>query len=235
MRRVFQKICKAYGLGELKTYEKLQGGTEAQTWKLTARGYFLVRTLRNREQGERELALSIHLIKRDFYGMAVVFDTEDGQPALEVDGVWYQVQEFCPGYMPVPGRAGMPVRIARAVKELAAHMPEGMIHGDLGLWNMAVQPGGAIRILDFGSAREGDPYFDYATAFAGIINHTSDKTRMTACREFLAELDPDRERLLTQLKLWEEEGVSRWGGKNENMTKRFHHALRWAEEHIHEL
>lgn len=235
MERVFKKICKAYALGELQAYEELQGGTDARTWKLTARGYYLVRTLRDKEQGERELALCVHLIKHDFYDMAVVYDTEDGQPALEVGGVWYQVQEFCPGHMPVPGRPGVAARMGQTVKGLAAHMPEGMIHGDLGPWNMVVQEGGAIKIIDFGSVREGDSYFDFATAFAGIINHTSDKTRMTACREFLAELNPDRERLLSQLRLWAEEGVRRWQDTDEAMTKRFHHALKWAEEHIHEL
>ena len=235
MERVFKKICKAYNLGELQAYEELPGGTDARTWKLTARGYYLVRTLRDREQGERELALCVHLIRQDFYDMAVVYDTEDGEPALEVGGVWYQVQEFCPGHRPVAGRAGVAARIARTVKSLAACMPEGMIHGDLGLWNMVAQEGGAIRILDFGSAREGDPYFDYAAAFAGIINHTTDKTRENACREFLAGLDADRDRLLAQLRLWAEEGVRRWQDADDTMTKRFYRALKWAEEHIHEL
>lgn len=235
MERVFKKICRAYHLGELQGYEELPGGTDARTWKLTARGYYLVRTLRDKEQGERELALCVHLIKHDFYDMAVVYDTEDGQPAVEVGGTWYQVQEFCPGHMPAAGRQGVAARMGKLVKRLADHMPEGMIHGDLGPWNMVVQEGGTIRIIDFGSAREGDPYFDFATAFAGIVNHTTDRTRMTACREFLAELDADRERLLAQLRLWAEEGVRRWQDTDGTMTKRFYHALKWAEEHIHEL
>ena len=235
MERIFRKICKAYGLGELQAYEELSGGTEARTWKLTARGYYLVRTLRDREQGERELAVNVHLIKKDCYVMAVIFDTEDGEPALQVDGVWYQVQEYCPGHMPMPGRPGVAAKVARTVKELSSHMPEGLIHGDLGLWNMVVQEGGSLRVLDFGSLREGDPYFDWATAFAGVINHTSDKTRMAACREFLTELAPDRERLLARLRLWAEEGVARWQHTDKTMTNRFIHALKWAEEHIHEL
>ena len=235
MERVFKKICKAYHLGELQGYEKLSGGTEADTWKLTARGYYLVRTLRDRAQGELELAINIHLIKQDFYQMAVVFDTEDGAPALEVDGIWYQVQEFCPGKMPDPARPGVPTQIAETLKALARHMPEGMIHGDLGLWNMVAQKDGSLKIIDFGSARKGDPYFDYATAFAGVINHTSDKTRTSACREFLTALEADRDHLLTQLRLWAEEGAARWGGISEGMTARFYHALHWAEEHIYEL
>ncbi len=235
MERIFKKICKAYDLGQFQEYEALDGGTEARVWKLTARGYYLVRTLRDKAQGERELALCVHLIKSDFYQMAVVYDTADGQPALEVDGVWYQVQEYCPGAMPVAGRPGAAAGIARTAKALAEHMPPGMIHGDLGPWNMVVQPGGVIRVLDFGSARAGDPYFDYATALAGIINHTTDKTRTTACREFLTELGADRARLLAQLRLWAEEGICRWQSTDEAMTKRFHRALNWAEEHLYEL
>lgn len=235
MKRVFKKICKAYNLGELREYTKLEGGTAADAWKLTANGYFFVRTLPDRAQAERELAVNIHLIKQDFYNMAVVFDTEDGEPALQVDGVWYQVQEFCIGKMPNPSRPGMAAKVARTVKELAAHMPEGLIHGDLGLWNMILRQDKSIAVIDFGSLREGDPYFDYATAFGGVINHTSEGKRMDVCREFLSELDADRAKLLSQLRLWAEEGITRWGGVNDKMAARFHHALKWAEENIYEL
>jgi len=235
MKRVFKKICKAYNLGELREYTKLEGGTTADAWKLTANGYFFVRTLRDRAQGERELEVNIHLVKQDFYNMAVVFDTEDREPALQVDGVWYQVQEFLPGKMPDPARSGVPAAMARTLKELSQHMPEGLIHGDLGLWNMLTRQDGSIAVIDFGSVREGDPYFDYAAALGSIINHTSEKKRAAACREFLTELEADRERLLAQLRLWAEEGIARWSGESDKMVARFHHALNWAEENLHEL
>ena len=137
--------------------------------------------------------------------------------------------------MPVPGRPGVAARVAQTVRELAANMPEGLIHGDLGLWNMLTRADGTIVVIDFGNAREGDPCFDYATVLGSMINHSSDLNRADVCREFLAELGADRGHLLAQLRLWAEEGISRWSGRNDKMAARFYHALNWAEEHIHEL
>lgn len=291
MERVFKKICKAYNLGELREYTKLEGGTTADAWKLTANGYFFVRTLRDKAQGELELAVNIHLVKQDFYHMAVVFDTEDDEPALEVGGVWYQVQNFVLGTRPNPDLPGVAGAVARTVKELVSALsdcppvrgddrfalaeawqqgkeywpllktewtPEQaeemvsrccgiaerdvqVIHGDLGLWNMIADRQGRISVIDFGEVRMGDPYFDYASALGSVINHTPEDRRIAVCREFLAELNADRTRLLEQLRLWVWRGLAQWailagkGVPGARMAARFINALKWAEEHLYEL
>lgn len=116
-----------------------------------------------------------------------------------------------------------------------------VIHGDLGPWNMIVDEHGAVFVIDFGEARMGDPYFDFASALGGLINHTSADLRQPVCREFLDELDSDRGRLLEQLRLWVWRGLAQWailagnGVPGAKMAARFINALHWAEENLHEL
>jgi len=229
-------ICKQYELGQLLNAVPLNPGTEAQVWRMdTEKGSFLLRTLRGPEQGALEWKLFCHLSQGGFPHLAGILTTADGQPVTEQDGVWYQLQQLLPGDMPNPMIPGVPAAVARTLKNLARCMPDGMIHGDLGPWNMVRNEDGTISVIDFGAAREGDSYFDYAAAFGGVINHTPAEERARVCREFLNELDADRGRLLEQLRLWAEEGIAQWSGKSETMVARFHNALRWAKENLYEL
>ena len=228
----FEYICKLYRLSTLQSVTRLAPGTTAQVWKLeTDTGRYLLRTLRDRIQGELEWTIFRSLPPAL---CPAIFPTADGAPAAEVEGVWHQLQEYLDGDMPDPSLPGMAAAMARAAKELSAHMPAGLIHGDLGPWNM-VSTAQGLRVVDFGAAREGDPYFDFASLFGGVINHTPEGQRSQICGEFLRELDCDPARLLTQLELWAEEGISRWTGTSEKMVARFEHALNWAKENLYEL
>ena len=228
----FKYLCQQYGLGRFQTACPMDSGTVARVWKLTTdQGAFLVRSLTEKEQGEREWKLHQHLRGRGFTAMPAIL-----VPYFEQDGLWYQVQTFLDGTMPDPAQPGMAAAMADTAKRLTAALadyPSGtVIHGDLGPWNLLKGEDGQISVIDFGEVRPGDPCFDYAALLAGIINHAPAEARETACREFLAELDCDRTGLLEQLRLWAAEGICRWTGKNENMVSRFHHALNWAEEHL---
>lgn len=227
----FKYLCQQYDLGRLRRAAELSSGTVARVWKLeTDGGLFLVRTLRDEAQGRREWEIFRHLRANGFTATPAIV-----VPCFEQEGQWGQVQEFCDGTRPDPAAPGVAAAMARTLRELARCMPEGLIHGDLGPWNMVRREDGSLFVIDFGSAREGDPYFDYASAFGGIINHTSPEFRPRICREFLEELQADRSHLLTQLALWAEEGIDRWTGTNEKMVSRFYHARNWAEENLRGL
>lgn len=227
----FKYLCNQYQLGRFQRAAELNPGTSSQVWKLdTDCGAFLVRTLKDGEQGAREWEVYRHLRHRGFTGMPAIV-----VPHFVQGGQWYQVQEYLTGTMPDPSQPGMAAALADFAERLCHAMPEGMIHGDFGLWNLLQLTDGRLAVIDFGEVRAGDPYFDRATLFAGVINHTSPEQRERVCREFIRELDCDRAHLLEQLGLWAEQGVRCWSGKNEQMTARFYHALNWAKEHLHEL
>ena len=131
----------------------------------------------------------------------------------------------------------------RRVEELSAIPVKGrqVIHGDLGLWNM-LEDGDVIRVIDFGEARMGDPYFDLASALAGLINHSTEESRSANATEFLAvcreRMELDMGRLTCQVSLWVWRGLAQCvrnpaGWKQ--MAQRFYHALIWCEENLHEL
>ena len=284
----FKYLCQQYQLGRFRSAAELDPGTVAQVWRLvTDSGAFLVRTLKDEEQGEREWGIYQHLRARGFTAMPAIL-----VPCFEQGGLWYQVQEFCSGTRPSPDRPGTAGRIAEMAVELtlaaegcavAVDLPDRfdlasvwmehrlnwpllelpllqteadrrvaelsgvsgsrgqLIHGDLGLWNM-LEEGGVIRVIDFGEARIGDPYFDLASALAGLINHSSPEKRrenaagfLTACRERM-ELDMDR--LTNQVFLWVWRGLAqcvREPGEWKKMAQRFYNALIWCEENLHEL
>jgi homoserine kinase type II len=133
----------------------------------------------------------------------------------------------------------------RAVAELAS-LPvqeKQVIHGDLGPWNLLLQDSGELLVIDFGAARLGDPYFDLATALAGLVNHAPAELRRQVAGKFLAQcrrLTPlDESRLKTQLRLWAWRGLvqcvqaaERGGSLWPQMARRYHHALCWAEEEL---
>ncbi len=232
-------ICQVFELGTLNTAAPLSGGTAARVWRLdTDRGEFLLRTLTCREQGEREWAVTRHLLSRGFGAFPPILQTREGLPFWEGEDTLYQVQRLLPGAMPDPSCPGVAAKLAATARRLAAALadfPGGpVIHGDLGPWNL-LEEDGRLSVIDFGETRPGDPYFDYATLLAGVINHTPPHLRQQVCREFLAGLDCDRRRLLTQLRLWAEQGVERWTGRSDPMVSRFLSALNWAEEHLYEL
>ena len=141
--------------------------------------------------------------------------------------------------MPDPARPGVAAAMANIARELAAALAdwsEGpLIHGDLGPWNMLQCEDGRLVVIDFGEAKFGNPYFDYATLLGGVINHTPAERRAAVCRDFLRELDCDRGKLLEQLRRWAEQGVQYWQEKNKKMVARFYHALNWAEENLYDL
>lgn len=236
----FGYLCNQYELGWVQNVKPLKPGTASRVWRMeTDSGVFLLRTLSGREQGEREWSVFSHLRKRAFNCVPAIIPTQSGAPCLEVDGLWYQVQEFVTGVMPDPAEAQMAAKLARLAKGFAGALtdyPFGpVIHGDFGPWNILRREDGQLLVIDLGEARTGDPYFDYASLLGGVINHTPTEMRESVCREFVRELDCDRTRLLDQLRCWAEQGIREWTGRNEKMIARFNHALNWAEEHLYDL
>ena len=231
----FKYLCDQYQLGRFRSVAQRNPGTTAQVWQLeTDFGTFLVRTLRDNRQGELEWNIHQHLRSRGFAAMPAIV-----VPYFEQGGLWYQVQECLTGSMPNPARPGVAGAMAGLVKELSvalADYPGGaLIHGDLGPWNLLQCGDGRLMVIDFGEACPGDPYFDYASLLAGVINHTPTESREDVCREYVGALNCDRTHLLEQLRCWAEQGVTRWSGKNESMIARFRHAVDWAEEHLYDL
>ncbi len=228
-------LCARYALSHIHAVTPLRPNTAAQVWRLDGEdSSYLLRTLRDEGQGELEWRIYCHLSQQGFHRTAPILVTVDGQPMAEQGGQWYQVQRFLPGNRPDPIRPGVPAAIARTVAELTHALADlGLIHGDLGLWNMVEVNDGSIAVIDFGEARPGDPYFDYAAALAGLINHTPPEVRATVCRTFLDELRPHRERLMEQLHAWAQRGLTQW--PDPVMAARFHSALTWAEENLYEL
>ena len=236
----FERIGQCYGLSEIYSASELSGGTASRVWHLKCdSGEYLLRTLPNREQGEQEWRLFAHLRSNDFFDVSTIVPAKSGEPCVEWEGVWYQLQEFVSGAMPHTDSAEMSEQLARLVKRFAAAMsdyPSGpMIHGDFGPWNILRREDGRLMVIDLGEAQTGDPYFDYATLLAGVINHTVPALRKSMCGAFIRELDCDRIHLLDQLRLWSEQGVRDWTGRSETMVSRFINAREWAEEHLHEL
>ena len=140
-------------------------------------------------------------------------------------------------------RLGLPLTLAQADHAAArlAALPERdvqLIHGDLGPWNM-LDNRGAIRVIDFGEARLGDPYFDLASALAGLVNHSAPAHKrqnaaafLDACRE---RLPLDLPRLKEQLALWAWRGIAQCAAGGEafsGMAERMYGALRTMEEWI---
>ena len=122
-----------------------------------------------------------------------------------------------------------------------ATFDQQLIHGDLGLWNM-LEESGEIWVIDFGEARQGDPYFDLASALAGLINHSTTENRRRNAVEFLAacreHMTLDLERLTNQTFLWVWRGLAqcvRDPAAWKQMAQRFYHALIWCEENLHDL
>jgi homoserine kinase type II len=291
---IFAQLCKVYGLSALQQITPLRPGTAAQVWRLTTdKGDFLLRTLTGPRQGRREWTVYQHLTRRGFQDTPDLLTTPDGAPMAELDGVWYQLQRYCPGEMPDPAQPGaarsvaaLAVRLTqalshcpalngeddfdlasvwsshrenwprlmlplsqseadRAVAELAS-LPvraEQVIHGDLGPWNLLCQENGTMLVVDFGQARLGDPYFDLATALAGLVNHAPDSLKRQVAEEFLTEcrrlIPLDLPRLVGQLRLWAWQGLTQcvqaidqgsefW----KQMAPRFYSALCWAEENL---
>ena len=134
---------------------------------------------------------------------------------------------------------GVPLAEADAAVEQCAGMEAGaqqVIHGDLGPWNMIEDADGELAIIDFGEARMGEPYFDVASLYGGILNHSRDVERPAAAAEFLSAFGGDRERLYAQLRLWAWRGIAQWAiagadGKTDagRMVRRFLTAQERAE------
>ena len=286
-------LCRRYHLGNVRSFTPVNPGTVAQVWNLeTDMGRYLLRTLTGQAQGELEWAIFRHLRGAGFDRSPAILTTRSGVPMAELDGVWYQVQEYCPGTRPDPSAPGTAGKIAETVVELTralagfwgtAGMPDRfdlasvwaehrqnwpllelpisleeadrrvaelsalpsqevqLVHGDLGLWNM-LETGNAVHVIDFGEARMGDPYFDLASALAGLINHSPPELQRANAAEFLAkcreEIDRDLPRLTGQLSLWVWRGFAqcaRTPNAWKKMAQRFYNALIWCEENLHEL
>ena len=147
---------------------------------------------------------------------------------------------WCAGREGFP-RLGLPLTLSEADRTAArlAVLPERdvqLIHGDLGLWNM-LDDRGVIRVIDFGEARLGDPYFDLASALAGLVNHSSPERRAQNAAAFLVacgeRLPLDLPRLKGQLALWAWRGIAQCAARGEpfaGMAARMYGALRTMEE-----
>lgn len=84
---------------------------------------------------------------------------------------------------------------------------EGVVHGDLGVWNMLFTEQRTV-LIDFGEARRGDPHFDVAAALTSMIPEAA------AEHEFFSALEDvmrgyaeaggllKKERLYEQIHLW---------------------------------
>lgn len=93
----------------------VNGGTVARVWRVDTTGdSYLLRTLTDREQGEREQAIVSHLYSRGF------IQTPEIVAMAEQDGIWYQLQRYWEGSMPDPTRSGVPEVMARTVAEYQA-------------------------------------------------------------------------------------------------------------------
>lgn len=239
-------LCTRYGLGEMHRAEPVRPGTVARVWHVSAEaGEFLVRTLPGEAAGEREWKIFRHLTERDFTAMPAIRLTEDGVPMARIGETWYQVQNFCPGVRPDPAQPGvcraaaeLALALTAALKDCAAVGPEEgqVIHGDLGPWNLLDTPEG-LMVLDFGSARMGDPYFDLAALLAGFLNHAAPVDHHRILSEFTAGAgEPDRKRLLEQIRLWAAVNRAKWSasgcGERTEMLRRFQSAVNWAEKYL---
>lgn len=119
--------------------------------------------------------------------------------------------------------------------------PTGLVHGDLGLWNLLEDPAGRLWVLDFGEARADDPYFDLASLLGSLINHAPaalrDRVWLAFCSVFGPDRPLDRPRLLIQVSRWVWRGVSQWltvPSPDPRMIGRFLAALDWVNTHIEE-
>lgn len=237
-------LCAAYGLGEPGTVTALRPGTAARAWRLdTAGGAVVIRTLSGPEQGEREGHILRHLRKKRFLSAPELLSTLTGAAWVELEGACWQLQRFCPGTVPDGGKAGT----VRAAAALAAELTSALsdcpavgpgegqvIHGDLGPWNLLDTEAGLV-VLDFGTARMGDSYFDLAALLAGFINHAAPADRPRVLAEFLDGAGrPDRGRLLEQLRQWAAVNTAAWSVPGRpgaaEMLPKFQNARIWAEE-----
>lgn len=158
---------------------------------------------------------------------------------FDLDTVWKEHRQNWPML-----ELSLPLTDAdRRVAELTALPVCGtqVLHGDLGLWNMLDTAKG-IRVIDFGEARMGDPYFDLASALGGLINHSTPELRLKNTGEFLSQcramMELDMSRLTNQLRLWVWRGLAQCVRSPESWKKmagRFYNALIWCEENLHEL
>lgn len=97
----------------------MAGGTVSSVWQVRAGDdRYLLRTLTGREQGEREWAIFCHLRERGFSALAELVPTVGGPPAVQSEGVWYQLQRYLPGERPNPAGEGTARRVARTVTAL---------------------------------------------------------------------------------------------------------------------
>lgn len=118
-----QLISLRYGLGCISDVQPVRPGTVAQVWRLSSpQGEFLVRTLAGPAQGAREWTIFRHLTSQGFPQVPAILPTADGSPAAELDGVWYQVQRYCPGTRPDPAQPGIPQEMA----DLAARLEKAL-------------------------------------------------------------------------------------------------------------
>ena len=109
---------------------------------------------------------------------------------------------------------------------------EQVIHGDLGPWNM-LEICGELCVIDFGEARMGDPYYDLASAFAGLLNHAPADQRDPLAEEFLAAAGVTLPELREQLDLWIWRGFARCAAENQTgMIRRLNHVRSWMENHL---
>ena len=116
-----QLISRRYGLVGISDVQLVRPGTVAQVWRLSStQGEFLVRTLTGPGQGEREWTIFRHLAGHGFTQTPYILPTADGAPAAELDGVWYQVQRYCPGTRPDPAQPGVPREMAKLAVRLEA-------------------------------------------------------------------------------------------------------------------
>ena len=139
---------------------------------------------------------------------------------------------------------GLPLSLSQADREVqhqtdAPTHASQVIHGDMGLWNLLLDPNGTIWVIDFGEARMGDPYFDIASLLCGLLHQVPPERRWQTCSEFLAaygEQSPlDRCQLAEQMELWEWRALAqcaRQGAAMAAAAAGFLHTLVWVKENL---
>lgn len=188
---------------------------------------------------EQGTAAAIARMVRELAGALADCPPIEAADRFELGAAWEGGREFWPLLETPfsPEQAAAEIARCRALPERERQV----IHGDLGPWNMIQNGDGSVSVIDFGEARMGDPCFDFASALGGVINHTPPECRAAVCRDFLGELDCDRQRLMEQLRLWVWRGLAQWailagqGVPAAKMASRFCHALSWAEENLYDL
>lgn len=144
-------LCAAFGLPEPESAEELPGGTAARVYRLRCGAEtFLLRTLRDREQGEKEAAICRGVQEHGFPYVPEIILSADGMPFAAQNGQLFQLQRYVPGRRPTCDDPAEVRQIARTIcrlREALSHCPAIASHDRFALeeiWPKARNGWGAL-------------------------------------------------------------------------------------------